>query len=128
MPHNRRHTPSITCPHCGGKIGWEFIQVDHIGEDAWNNGPYHCYHCDRPFTLVEENAVINANKNLPTVLPVLENGELVRLINEEHPWNNEIGLICDKKHKFYRLEIRGERLWVPEDWVRKNDELLADSN
>jgi hypothetical protein len=65
--------------------------------------------------------------NFSDVLPVLENGEIVQLINDEHPWNNEIGLICGKKHKHYQLEIRGKRLWVPEGWVRRiDDKLLAD--
>jgi|10_taG_2_1085330.scaffolds.fasta_scaffold00033_66 DNA-directed RNA polymerase subunit RPC12/RpoP len=120
IPHNKY----IACPHCGGNIGWEFIRTDLAG-------PYHCYHCNKPFVLTSENAVTiqeTGSVNLSIILPVLEEGEIVLLVNEEHPWHNEIALICGRKHKHYHLEILGKRLWVPEDWVRKIDESLADSD
>jgi len=122
----------VICPHCGGNIGWEFVRADietRLSEGI-PDGPYHCYHCDRSFTLVSDGNLTVENTgrvNLKESLPVLEKGTTVLLNNEEHPWHNEIALICDRKHKFYRLEIRGKRLWVPEEWV-KTDESLADSD
>ena len=107
------------CPHCGTNIG--------IQDSSY----LRCYHCGKSFILVQENIVRIENtisSNLSSILPVLKKGDIVQLINEEHPWNNELALICDRKHKYYRIEILGKRLWVPEDWVRKTDEPSADSN
>lgn len=122
-----RYSNNVICPHCGGSIGREFVDLDM---KPGIEGPINCYHCDKVFTFVSEGTVAvedTGRVNLEETLPVLEKGETVLLDNEEHPWHNEIALICDKKHKHYRLEIRGKRLWVPENWVKTN-ESLADSD
>ena len=55
-------------------------------------------------------------------LPVLEKGETVIIVNEEHVWSGELALICGHKHKHYRIEIFGNKLWVPLDWVKATND------
>jgi hypothetical protein len=122
--YDRYPDDNVICPHCGNSVGWEFVDLD------MKLGPINCHHCNKAFTLVPDGTITvedTGRVNLEGTLPVLEKGETVLLNNEEHPWHNEIALICDKKHKHYRLEIRGKRLWVPENWVKIN-ESLADSD
>lgn len=112
----------IGCPYCDNIIAWADITI---------GGTYHCHHCRRAFTIVAEttSAFENTYKaDLAEILPVLENGEMVLLDNEDHPWHNEIALICGKRHKFYQLELREKRLWVPEEWVKQIDDLHNDSD
>lgn len=54
---------------------------------------------------------------------VFENGDIVRFDHIEHVWHNEIAIICGAKHKFYRLELHGKKIWVPENWVRHDESL-----
>lgn len=54
-------------------------------------------------------------------LPVLEEGAVVIVDNKEHPLNNEIGLICERKHKHYRVEIQSNKIWLPEHWVKLHE-------
>lgn len=105
MTHNE------ICPHCGQLLVLQNSAVS-----------YNCYHCGNSFSLLTEPTVKIHEKegiSLNPILPVLEEGETVQLTNEQHPWNRELGLICGRKHKHYRLEIRGKRIWVPEDWVEE---------
>jgi hypothetical protein len=97
------------CPRCGKLL---ILQT--------TTPPYNCYYCGNSFSLVIESTVKIQEKeeiNLRPILPVLKEGEVVQLTNEQHPWNKELGLICDRKHKYYRLEIRGKKIWIPEHWV-----------
>jgi len=52
---------------------------------------------------------------------VLEKGTVVRLINKQHVWYNEIGVIRLVKPNFYRLELHGKLIWVPQDWVIEDE-------
>jgi len=74
-----------------------------------------------PPTTTETHFVAEFN-NLPTILPVLKKGTLGRFVNKEHPWFNDIILICDRKHKFYRIEANGKKLWIPEHWIEALNE------
>lgn len=76
-----------------------------------------CHGCSSPINIQTET--ITLEEKLKEQLPVLEEGETVRLDNREHVWHNEIALICERKHKFYRIELHGKKIWVPEDWVVK---------
>ena len=55
------------------------------------------------------------------LIPILEIGELIKISNEQHAWHDEIGIIREKKHKHYRIEILGKLIWIPEHWVQKDD-------
>lgn len=46
-------------------------------------------------------------------------GESVVLNNEDHVWHGEIALVRDSKPGFYRLELNGKLLWVPQLWVKE---------
>lgn len=64
----------------------------------------------------------NTNReHLRETLPVLEKGAVVIVDNNEHPLHNQIGIICDKKHKHYRLELEQKKIWVPEHWVKYHE-------
>lgn len=54
----------------------------------------------------------------PHSFEVLKKGDTVRIINTEHVWYDQIGLICDVKNLFYRIEIFGNKTWIPQHWVK----------
>ncbi len=54
-------------------------------------------------------------------IPLLEIGDIARIINKQHAWYNDIVIIRDKKHKQYRIEVHGRNIWVPEHWVGIDD-------
>lgn len=98
----------IECPLCG--VLGEFDIDSNV-----------CYYCGNNIQITIEESIIENKPNLCLTesLPVLENGTSVEVTNEEHPWFGEIGLICDKKPKFYRIEIMGSKVWFPVDWVKE---------
>ena len=78
-----------------------------------------CPICGGVSQIATETLTIGQSNTLPIELPVLEEGRLVLITNKEHPWYNEIALICDRGHKSYRIEVNGSKLWVPPHWVEK---------
>lgn len=48
---------------------------------------------------------------------VLKIGNVVRIVNKEHVWNDEIAIIVGIKPLFYRIEIKGYKTWVPKHWI-----------
>lgn len=46
-----------------------------------------------------------------------EIGDIVKIINKEHIWYEEIGLIAERKIGFVRVEILGSLVWMPNHWV-----------
>lgn len=84
-----------------------------------------CCKCFGTITIPTEWVQIEDNDdkelNSEEVFPVLEEGESVIIVNEEHPWNGEIALICGTKHKFVRIELLGKKLWVPNEWVKRHE-------
>lgn len=58
----------------------------------------------------------------PQSFAVLKIGDIVKIVNSEHVWYNQIALICDVKPLFYRIEIFGQKVWMPQHWVGKIDE------
>lgn len=51
-------------------------------------------------------------------IPPLSSGTIVKIANDGHPFNGEICIITDKKHKHYRVDIGGCKVWVPDYWVK----------
>lgn len=82
-----------------------------------------CSLCGNPIHVSATSVTeYNAEINTKPILPVLEEGTIVEITNREHVWYGEIGLICDRKHKHYRIEVFGRKVWMPEHWVKSIDE------
>lgn len=97
----------ILCPQCGNKL---FI-YDSL-----------CPICNQVVNKSIESTIINQNATSETQISSLPLGESVIIVNEEHPYHNEIALICAKKHLHVRIELHGKRIWMPNDWVKKYDD------
>lgn len=98
----------LPCPNCGHPIT---INI------------YVCPICCVPIIKTIENQTIEAigadhSRNAP-IISNLEIGESVVVNNKEHPYYQEIALVCDKKHLFVRLELNGYKIWMPNDWVER---------
>lgn len=89
-----------TCMSCGGELT---IDIDRYISDG---------------DIFSED--IN-REHLRESLPVLEKGTIVIIDNNEHPLHNQIGIVCDIKHKHYRLELEQKKIWVPEHWVKYHE-------
>lgn len=108
---------SFECPHCGHTETYDVSEV-YLDDGAF----VLCCKCYGTITIPTEWAQVENNDSTEDVseevLSVLEEGESVIIINEEHPWSGQIALICDTKHKFVRIELFGKKLWVPNEWVK----------
>jgi len=101
----------IICPYCSNSVS----EVDS------NN--YYCVCCEKNlrFTFETQTLLYRNFKPISEEIPkVFEIGEEVLFANREHPWYNKLGIICERKHKQYRIEINGKKLWVPNEWVKEN--------
>ena len=108
---------NLTCPHCNTTEDYDLSEVYLDGAFIL------CCKCFGTITIPTEWVQIE-NKDKGTTaseqpLPVLEKGESVIIVNEEHPWNNQIALVCDTKHKFTRIEVLGNKIWVPNEWIKR---------
>lgn len=66
-------------------------------------------------------ASLAENITNPHGLEVLKIGDVVQVTNSEHVWYNEFAVICDVKPLFYRIEVMGRKMWVPQHWVKINE-------
>ncbi len=103
----------LRCNNCDGIDTYD---IDDIQIGYTTSIP--CTHCSLPINIVTENIAVGEKLEQETVQQVLKEGDIVRLDNENHVWHNQIALICGTKHKFYRLEINGKKIWVPKEWVK----------
>lgn len=107
---------TLNCSNCNYSDDYDLSEFD-IAESYVN-----CHCCMAIITIqinVEEVVIEDTDRVCSTqIIPALENGKSVIIINKEHPWNGEIALICDSKHKHYRIEIFGKKIWVPSEWVK----------
>jgi len=99
-----------------------------------------CPRCQSPTTISEDDqqgdwlqvtchncgfeSAIHNNQMNNSILnpPVFENGVLIVVINKEHVWYNQIGLVCGTKHLHTRIEVLGHTVWVPSTWIKALDE------
>lgn len=107
----------LTCPHCNTTEKYDFSEV-------YLDGPFVlCCKCFGTITIPTESVQIeNKDKEsqaLEQTLPVLEKGESVVIVNEEHPWSGQIALVDNIKHKFTRIELLGKKIWVPTEWIQR---------
>ena len=108
---------NITCPHCKETGNY------YVSEMYENNAILLCYKCFGTIVGTTEQAQANFRientYKRDTCLQVLKKGESVVIINEEHPWKNQIAIICGIKHKFTRIELLGKKIWVPNEWTKR---------
>lgn len=103
----------ITCPHCNITGNYD------VSEISLSNAILLCYKCFGSITISAEQAQIeNTYKRDTEFLQALKKGDSVVIVNEEHPWKNQIALICDTKHKFTRIELLNKKIWVPNEWIK----------
>jgi 3D (Asp-Asp-Asp) domain-containing protein len=87
---------------------------------AFDSAHITCYHCDQKININCETATTNVQP-IAFDLPMLPIGALVVIINKEHPWSDDIGIIRGKKYKHYRIEIHGQLIWMPENWIKQHE-------
>ncbi len=99
----------LTCTNCGQN--YQTSELSSLSPA--------CPYCYQPLFVDNENTTTDAKlQEKPTIVsPVFEKGQLVRFVNQQHVWHNEIAIICGIKPLFIRLELHGKRLWVPPEWV-----------
>lgn len=98
-------TNSLPCPNCGHSV---------------KSTDYMCPECSVKIITTVENLIIDNDKTITPEISDLEIGESVKISNREHPYFDEIALVCDKKHLFVRLELHGYKIWMPSEWVTKH--------
>lgn len=106
---------NLQCDACGESADYT---IDDSAEDIPLAMP--CEHCASIIYIHQESFIIQKLKHTENASQVLKNGTIVIIDNSDHVWHNEIGLVCDHKPKFYRLEVLGKKIWVPEEWVKEN--------
>lgn len=95
----------MPCPNCGHAV---------------TINDYVCPSCSSKIIVCIENQSINNPVKQELDISDLRIGESVMITNQEHPYFEDIALICDKKHLFVRLELHGYKIWMPNDWVKKH--------
>lgn len=110
---------TLKCPHC------DHTEVYDLSEVYLDGSFVLCCKCFGTISIPTEWVQIEDKNDRRTtseqILPVLEEGESVIIINEEHPWNGQIALVCGTKHKFTRVEVLGRKIWIPNEWVKRYD-------
>ena len=78
-----------------------------------------CHNCGREINISCET--VAPKQPITADLPPLPIGTLIIITINEHSWFDDIGIIRDKKFKHYRIEVHGQLIWMPEDWVKQNE-------
>jgi|CXWL01.1.fsa_nt_gi DNA-directed RNA polymerase subunit RPC12/RpoP len=107
------HRGEIICPYCGVAIWHSIDEVILI------NGYFvlQCANCKDEISIANYDAENIQESNCATPQTVLKIGTLITIVNKEHPWYKQIGLVRGVKHKHYRIEAFGKLIWMPADWV-----------
>lgn len=107
------------CPHCG--------YPNSVSTELWKSIgkiPVICGGCDKLFwsplhSLGDLITVIHPPIFKVEVPPLIE-GDLIYVINKEHPKHLEPGKIVNKSHLHYRIEFNdGTLIWMPHHWIEK---------
>ena len=111
---------NLTCPTCGHTE--EYSSSDTLIDEE--EGAFvMCCMCYGTIPLPTEWVQVeNKSKgktHSETTRPVLEEGESVIIVNEEHPWSGQIALVCGFKYKHVRIELLGKKIWVPDEWIQR---------
>ncbi len=109
----------LKCHSCGYTAAYSINDIENQVLESITEIYVRCKGCDHTIP-------IDTRWGLPQTpliqqAEVLEEGDTVVITNQEHVWFNEIGLVCDCKTNFVRLEVNGKRIWMPTHWVKKHD-------
>ena len=105
----------LCCSACGVVHSYDESLVCYAFDSVYVD----CYNCSSKINISYETAA--PQSLIADNLPVLPIGTLITIINKEHPWSDDIGIIRDKKFKHYRIEVHGQLVWMPEDWIKQNE-------
>lgn len=113
----------VLCHNCGHRGFYSPDEVHSDDVEGKAGSFIDCDICGESIPLTTEYLIENniTNEQITESLPVLKEGTVVVIDNAEHPLHNQIGIICDKKHKHYRVELEQKKIWVPEHWVKYNE-------
>ena len=75
-----------------------------------------CPICKHINNIISDNTIYN-NINSK----VFKIGDIVQVVNDDHVWYNDFAVVCDVKPLFSRCEIRGNRIWLPNHWIKINE-------
>lgn len=104
----------ITCPNCQISFTTDFNDLQVINSAGIGATCPVCGYNVLVASLTEN--IVNQH-----VSEVLKIGDVVQITNTEHVWCNEFAVICDVKPLFYRIEVMGRKMWVPQHWVKINE-------
>lgn len=110
----------LCCSACGVVDFYDESLVQY----AFDSVHVDCYNCGGKINISYES--VAEQPIIPANLPVLPVGTVIIIINKEHPWSDDVGIIRAKKFKHYRIEVHGQLVWMPEDWVKQNEPDDAD--
>lgn len=101
------------CPYCSVALAYSIGDVELV------DGGFvlYCPYCKNDVLLANPEIENIQRSDFAASQSVLEIGTLVSIVNKEHPWYKQLGLIKDIKHKHYRIEVFGKLIWMPVDWV-----------
>lgn len=103
----------LTCPACG------FTASHNIVGDCLE---YYCPICGYAIKIRAESSVVGGSRpNLSEELADFDNGDVVEVIQEDHPWDGEIAIVREVRHKFCRIELNGELVLVPSQWLKLHE-------
>ncbi len=103
----------LTCDACGSDQEFRILE-----------NYLFCQRCGHSIPVTMENVYIGEKlkeDQQSSSSQVLKEGAVVIIDHTDHVWHNEIAIICGVKHKFYRLEFGGRRIWVPCGWVKEHE-------
>lgn len=111
-------TDRFICPSCGTRNNYD---IENFIFSAFDSHVI-CKNCQHeiPINNISENEY-RKETNGEECRTVLENGTIITITNSDHVWYGQIGIICGSKHKHYRIEVLGKRVWMPTDWVKTNE-------
>jgi hypothetical protein len=75
-----------------------------------------CPICKHINKIINDNTIYNSINS-----KVFKIGDIVQVTNDDHVWHNEFAVVCDVKPLFSRCEIRGNRIWLPNHWIKLNE-------
>ena len=105
----------LQCKNCGFRTGY----------DTSLGNAFVCKRCSQCIIIIgnESEPGVKLEQDEEELLPL---GTIVKITNKQHVWFDEIAIICGVKHRFYRLELHGTKMWVPYEWVIKDEPFYND--
>ena len=101
--------------------------IDVSSPSGFSINHHVCHACGNVLKFKTESIFINKPlENIKEDSDAYENGTIVTITNEDHPWNDDLAIIRGKKHKHHKVELHGVTLWVPNHWIKLNEPINDD--